>query len=179
MGETIVVGVRELNDKLRELTRQVSGPQLQKAMMQGGLVIERAAKQNVRKQKLIDTGNLRDAITAEPQGYNVVVIGPGNVIYAAIHEFGGTITPKSATYLAVPMSDTARATGSPRGMPGLRFVPTASGGVLMDRAGTAHYALVKSVTIPARPYLRPALDEHGGKAIEAIEETLRGFIEKV
>jgi len=53
--------------------------------------------------------------------------GVQDVVYALIHELGGTIVPKTAADLAIPQAD-----GSVR--------------------------LVKSVTIPPRPYLRPAAD---------------------
>jgi len=57
--------------------------------------------------------------------------GVRDVNYARIHELGGTIVPVRAKALAIPDPDDP-------------------GGVLM----------VKSVTIPARPYLRPAADKH-------------------
>jgi hypothetical protein len=54
--------------------------------------------------------------------------GSRDVRYALIHELGGTITPRNARALVIP-----------------------------DRAGGIA-AVVQSVTIPARPYLRPAAD---------------------
>ena len=52
--------------------------------------------------------------------------------YAAIQEFGGTITAKNPSgYLSFPVGD--------------------------------GYARVRSVTLPPRPYLRPAAMKHGGK----------------
>jgi len=53
--------------------------------------------------------------------------GSQDVVYALIHELGGTIVPKKAAALAIPQPD-----------------------------GSVRFA--KSVTIPARPYLRPAAD---------------------
>lgn len=53
--------------------------------------------------------------------------GSKDVLYALIHELGGTITPKKARALKFQLPD-----GS--------------------------FRIVKSVTIPARPYLRPAAD---------------------
>ncbi|WP_048648950.1 hypothetical protein [Nitratireductor soli] len=63
--------------------------------------------------------------------------GVRDVVYARIQEEGGTIRPKKAKALAVPLPD---------------------GGV----------ALVQSVTIPARPYLRPAADTHYPKLAKRI-----------
>lgn len=54
-------------------------------------------------QPLQDTGRLRNSITYElrPGGVRVGT----NVIYSAIHNFGGTIRPKRAKYLAIPVGD--------------------------------------------------------------------------
>jgi phage gpG-like protein len=72
---------------------------------------------------------------ARPDGNGVRgTWGSADVVYALIHELGGTIVPKTAKALAIPQTD-----GSVR--------------------------LVQSVTIPARPYLRPAADaEYPGLA---------------
>lgn len=65
--------------------------------------------------------------------------GARDVVYARIHELGGTITPKTAKALAVPLPE---------------------GGV----------ALVQSVTIPARPYLRPEADKEYPKLAGRIKK---------
>ena len=49
---------------------------------------------------LIDTGALRGSIS-EDSGNEHAVVGT-NLIYAAIHNFGGVIRPKSAKALAIP-----------------------------------------------------------------------------
>lgn len=73
-------------------------------------------------------GSLGIAEYARREGSGVIGRwGSQAVRYALIHELGGTITPKTAKALAIPLPD---------------------GGV----------AFAKSVTIPARPYLRPAAD---------------------
>jgi phage virion morphogenesis protein len=66
-------------------------------------------------------GGLQGSITFEA-GHNTVTVG-SNKIYAAIHQFGGKIVPKSAKALVFKLG--------------------AGGGVVR----------VQSVTIPARPYL--------------------------
>lgn len=55
----------------------------------------RATKRNTRI--LTESGRLRDSINARPER-DMVSVGT-NVIYAAIHQFGGTIEPRSATHL--------------------------------------------------------------------------------
>lgn len=66
--------------------------------------------------------------------------GARDVVYARIHELGGVIKPKRAKALAIPD-------------------PKKAGGVI----------LVKSVTIPRRPYLRPAADKEYPKLAARIK----------
>ena len=70
-----------------------------------------------------------DYAAATPEGAKGVW-GVHDVRYALIHELGGTIEPVNAKALAIP-----------------------------DPAHPGEVLLVKKVTIPARPYLRPAADE--------------------
>lgn len=93
-----------------------------------------------------------------------------NLKYARIHEFGGVITPKTAGALAVPVHPDAKRAPGPRSFGGQLAMVTRPGKPpLLIRArdvgkGSSNrnvfdvmYVLLKSVTIPARPYLRPAL----------------------
>lgn len=112
-----------------------------------------------------DTGNLT-------RGINVVKFaaqdergvsgtwGVQDVEYALIHELGGVIEPKNTKYLAIPMTPLARKAGSPRNLTNLAFVQSLKGQPMLvdDESGEVHYLLRLSVTIPARPYLRPAGD---------------------
>jgi phage virion morphogenesis protein len=110
---------------------------------------------------LRDTGVLRNSITGEATATGAVVFS--NLPYARLHEYGGTVRPKRSKYLAIPLTRDAKRTGSPRRFRvKLSFRPfkrKGTGGVLfVRRAGTTidHYLLVKSVTIPARPFLSPS-----------------------
>lgn len=173
-----VVGVHELQANIAAQIARLSGAQARKALMQGGLLVERRAKQNIRRHHLIDTGALRDSITAEPVSDHLVEIGTAQV-YAAIHEFGGTIRPKNSKYLAIPLTGAAKGVPGPRDYPGtLRFIPGQGGGVLVDEAGDAQYALRTSVTIRARPYLRPAIDENPGEIEAVIGQAIWDLIEE-
>ena len=96
------------------------------------MLVERKAKETVydgHPEHLEgDKGGLRRSITVQyVQSGLTAHIGP-NVVYAAIHEFGGTIVPKTANYLRFKTKDGA-------------------------------WHTVSKVTIPARPYMRPALAE--------------------
>lgn len=83
-------------------------------------------------------GGIGIAAYAAPAGGGVKgTWGVQDVLYARMMETGGTIVPKVAKALAVPLPE---------------------GGI----------ALVQSVTIPARPYLRPAADAQYPKLPERI-----------
>lgn len=139
----IVAGTKQLSDRIQKMLKLVEEPDLTKCLMAGGLVVERRMKENITKQNLIDTGNLRASVSAEPEGTGVIGIGPRNVIYAAIHEFGGVIRAREAKALRFKTDDGA-------------------------------WHTVKSVTIPARPYARPALDEH----VQEVEDAIAAAINK-
>ena len=93
-----------------------------------------------------------------------------NVVYAAIQEFGGTIRPNYGKSLAVPIHPDAKAAIIPKGgsirsvFPDLVLIKRKSGAPLLVRMKGKQfdimYVLMKSVTIPAHPYLRPAVYNH-------------------
>jgi hypothetical protein len=90
---------------------------------------------------------------------------PGNspaAAYAGIQERGGTIVPRTARALAVPISEEAKMYSSPRDMPGLTMIPRQGRPPLLVRqlAGRGdargfelHWVLVPSVTIAATHWL--------------------------
>jgi phage gpG-like protein len=168
-----VAGVTETTGALRELLVQMLGPYLRAGLMGGGLVIEREAKKNIRGHHLIDTGNLRNSISAEPYDDTSVIVGT-NVEYAAIHEYGGTIKAKNTKYLAIPITNSAKKF-KPREFPGgLRVVPYSNMVAgLVDKAGHVQYLLKQSVRIPAKPYLRPAIDNNHDKIARAVGRGVR------
>ncbi|NMC35298.1 MAG: HK97 gp10 family phage protein [Veillonellaceae bacterium] len=124
----------------------------------------------------IDKGHLRRSLTYRVHKAGGVYAEVGtNVVYAAIHEFGGTIRPKRAKALAIPVGDMK---GSPRDHAGLwLFKRPGRAPLLVDQSFNVQYVLKSSVRIPARPYLRPAMaqgrDEAAGKLVATVEEALR------
>jgi len=169
------IGLAEMDAKLKRLDRSLQRSALENALLTGALPIENGAKENVIAKLNttgLATGTLSRSIHTEPSEDNTpdrVFVETGtNVEYAAIHEFGGTIVPKKAKFLTIPLTDAARNAEGGRNYPGkLHPVINASGqgGVLRDEAGVAQFALTKRVNMPARPYLRPAFDEHKDEAI--------------
>lgn len=103
-------------------------------------------------QTLSLSRRLRNSITYAATG-STATVGT-NVVYAAIHQFGGTVRAKNAQFLSIPVTPAARAAGSPRNMAGLHVAQTLKGQfILVDAKGVTQFLLRKQVTIPARPFL--------------------------
>lgn len=170
-----ITGDKELLATLGKLAGELKSQNLVIAAQAGAMLIRNEAKARASHK----AGNLKRsldiAVAQASETYVEIEIGT-DVEYARIHEYGGTITPKNAKYLAVPLTEAARAATSPILFAGeLHFVPRAgggTGGTLRDDAGEAQYALVTSVTIPATPYLRPALDEKHQAALDEVRRVL-------
>lgn len=112
---------------------------------------------------LMASTSARGAGHVEEYGADSLVFGT-NHESAALHQHGGTIRPRKGKFLAIPLTKEAARSGRPRGFPDpLHFASRdpSRGGALMDKKGKAHFALVKQVTVPARPFLgfNPALLE--------------------
>jgi len=125
------------------------------------------------------TENVRSPISPS------ITVG-SNVKYARIHEYGGIIKAKRVKYLTVPLNRRAEqmliaAGGKIRNIPGLFRIGRESGtfgGVLAIRTGkknakvVALFALRRSVRMPARPYIRPAVRKARPKIIAAFRHFL-------
>lgn len=128
------------------------------------------------KQQLRDTGGLRRSIVWDRVTNGVEV---GSVLrYAALHQDGGTITPKKAKKLAIPATKEARAMSSAFGVRkslenfakkygAIRFTPGTiqAGGVIL-------FYRRESVDVPARPYLFMNADRE-----EAVSVIVRNYLE--
>lgn len=122
----------------------------------------------------------------DPADKLTVKIG-SNVIYAAIHEFGtggNPIRPRNAGALTIPISDEAKKVsangGSAREMQDLVLIhPRESNNVFLVRMTgkdtfVIHYLLVKSVEQPARPYLRPVIENHKQEILNIVQKAING-----
>jgi phage gpG-like protein len=107
------------------------------------------------------------------------MVGSAGVVYAAIHEFGGTIRPLRAKNLAIPTTKEARKAGSPRSMTDLKWIPGNGRVSYLVNDDGVQYVLVKSVQIPARPYLRPAYKDNKDKIQKAIGSSYSAEIARV
>ncbi len=174
-----IEGVREALAALGKLSRELEG-RLQQALRKCGALVAGEARRQVYKghgaghlnQGTHPGGQLRAHIMYEVHGSEAWV-GTYAIPYARIHELGGTIVPKGHPFLSIPVGDRE---GSPRQYADLHFQPTGRGGVLIDEAGKLQYALVRSVTIPARPYLGPALDASHNEIEAAFSRVIQGAL---
>lgn len=130
------------------------------AAMMGAYVVLTHVRLNIRKRGLIDTSNYVNSwyvTVLEGSPTKAVAAAATDVIYGPIHEYGGVIKPRNAVFLAIPVGNLK---GSPRQYD-LNLACTRSGQwLLVDQAGNVQYLLKKAVTIPARPHVRPAIDEN-------------------
>lgn len=149
-----VVGLRDLNENLKRIAKVVSGVELADSLTKGAQEIVWQAQQNVMKQGLYDTMALHDSIcTVKVNQYTVdVEAGSKDVPYAAVHEYGlerQLITERQRRFFWAKFAET---------------------GDDMWRA----LALSTTYTIPARPYLRPAVDEMKKAAVLTVGQSLGG-----
>ena len=152
---------------------------------------------------LLDKGLLRASVTAsggkghyETITRREMTFGT-NLEYARVQQEGGTIRPRNAKNLAIPLTKEAVKAGSPRNWaegfvkkgknmaqrnmltliarPGKNplLVEILSGKGKKGARWIAHYVLVKSVTIPARAFLG-----FGDKLIQGVSEILADFTQR-
>ena len=138
-----VIGAKAVINRFRKAASD-SKSEVQRLLLDAGALIERSAKKKVSGPVLkVRTGQLRRSIHARAQGTGVdaVVTVGSTAKYAAIHEFGGKTAPRTIL---------------PRRAKVLRFE---AGG----RAIFARRVNHSGSRIPARPYMRPSLEENREK----------------
>lgn len=155
-------GYEEVVAALTNLKTAMKGPQAIQAVTAGALVIEQHGKLNINAQGLRGrTGNLINSYhvhdTGGSGGSAWADVGSRGVIYARIHEFGGTILPKRFKFLHW-ISDSRTNTGHFAG-----------------KAGSGDHVFASMSVIPARPYHRPAVDEHRAEIATAITTAIEAL----
>lgn len=112
------------------------------------LLLENQTKINVRRQGIVDTGNLLNSIQSRVvsnQNSAIVSYGSYGVTYAALHEFGGPFTDRMRRAMFAKL----RARGAPK-KPGK--------------------GIVQGGFIRARPYIRPSLIQQRRRILEILAE---------
>lgn len=140
----------------------------------------------------VRSGNLRRSIKTETgiNGNTVTLEGyvRNTAPYARIHEFGGTVRPKRAKMLAIPLIRNTKTALGPRNYPGRLFVVRgkrhvflaesfgkgrqgAGGGTVFDQRPV--FMLVPSVYIPPRLNFIREFKITAGQAIEQLQSVFR------
>ena len=169
-----MVNLDKFEAKLKELDKDTRSEVIVRALCSGALLIQNQAKENVHAKLNttgLATGTLARSIhigshtelandfsggedeeysdigSPKPRGFKASVRIGTNLVYAAIHEFGGVIYAKKAPALVFQTEDD-------------------------------EWHRVDSVTIPPRPYLRPAWDEKIDAAVKEVGVALGKLIEE-
>lgn len=146
--------------KLRALYERMGpdSPAARAALHRAGMLITNQAKLNIRRHGLIDTGRLINSLRWEffrgDDGRQGIRVGSFGVPYAAIWEFGhnGPVPVRSHNRLVT------QAFGKPLATPVISTVRPHS----------------RTVDRRAKPYLRPAYEQHKNKIVRIISEGLAG-----
>lgn len=167
-------GSDELSIKLSNLGNDLQMDLLEQAAHVGAQPIINEARVRVRKKSRTLSRSIHSETVEKRPKYVEINIGT-DVVYARIHEYGGTIVPKKGKYLTIPVSETAKALVSPRNYSG----ELAKIGMTLQADGVVHWVLATSVTISAQPYMRPAVENKGQAAMDSIAEALRQMLSTI
>lgn len=144
----LVYDAKDLNRRLARVDQAVRTDAASKGLRSGAEHLIQQIKIKISDIDLIDSGDLMGSVQEDElhvSTHSWITFGPHKV-YAAIHEFGGTIVPINGPYL-----------------------------VFQGKDGKTVFA--KSVTIPARPYIRPTLDSEGQAAFDLMGKTIGDILE--
>ena len=112
------------------------------------LLLENQTKINIRRQGIVDTGNLLNSIqsrVASRQNSAIITYGSFGVVYAGIHEFGGPFTDRMRRAMFARLN----ARGAP---------PKPGKGI------------IQGGFIRARPYIRPSIIQQRRRIIQILRE---------
>lgn len=174
--------------KLKDAEKKLPGA-LMKAMDESLTIVQGQAKRNVLTGGSaglhVRTGHLHRSIGREgpgKRGRKIIGAVGSDIPYAPIHEFGGTITPKRANFLTIPLGAAKTPAGAGRGrardFPNT-FVRRSKAGKLIIFQKISRnriiplFLLVKSVRIPKRPWLKPAVEKNMSKIERIINRRIK------
>ena len=146
-----VLGLKDLEKNLKAIAKVIGGAELADSLAKGAMEIVWEAQKNVMAQGLYDTMALWKSIHPKKVNQYRVDIEV-DVVYGAVHEYGlsnQVITNKQRRFFWAKYAQTR------------------------DTMWKA-LALSTTYTIPARPYLRPAIDTQKRAALITIAQSLGG-----
>ena len=130
-------------DRIKNLPRDMRDG-LIKGMKLSVIFAEGEAKKNFGgvNQLKVRSGLLRNSIKSNVLAMTNSIVGTigTNVIYAALHEYGGTIRPRAGNALRFQIS--------------------------------GNWITTKSVTIPDRPFLTPAVEDNLGRISQILHDNI-------
>lgn len=174
--DIVVTGLDKVIEKLAKYPT-VAADAIKRGLRLGALVLVREVKETIylghaQGHLKGDSKRLRDSIHWQvDEAASEAAVGT-NVIYAPVHEFGATIHAKNAPYLAFQLPGYRTGSGKLTA-----FGKLAATGEAVNAAGEAVNATgwvrMKEVTIPPRPYLKPAIDNKGDEAADEIVKAVK------
>ncbi len=168
----MTITLDELAQRLRGAPVRARGA-MRDAVAAAGSDLRTAAAANIRSRAM-RSGRLLDSLdlSVRQLGGDVEVRMVADTPYADIQERGGTVRPRRARHLAVPLVDDAP--DSPRQVLDARFVPVRRGTVarwiVLDASGRAVFALVASVTVEGQHFMRDALSDVAARLPQALAD---------
>jgi len=181
--------LEKIMSAIADLSAKQRGRVLVKMMEEGARVVKERLKSNLSNRILkVRTGHLRSSIgqkVIDSGGDIAAVIGSGvqtgaRLIYANIHETGGTITPKNVRWLTIPLAAAKTPSGVLRKTARQWDNTFFAKNILFQKRGKKAvplFALKKSVKIPARRYMSRSLAQAKSQVdkimLKTIEEQLR------
>jgi phage gpG-like protein len=145
---------RRINAKIDQFKQ--GDPRIKEALIRIGILLETEIKLNIRRNRLIDTGNLINSIRYrlfQRGDLSGVIVGSFGVPYAAAHEFGFTGTQNVRSHTR----NVTQSFGRP------------------IKAKTANVAAFsRQMRIRARPYMKPAMRKHGQRVVQILRELVSG-----
>jgi hypothetical protein len=168
----LVVRSQPVIDELSAASQQLQ-QQRRAALLRAALIVEREAK----KRAPHDTGRLRSSISHDVRDHEAVV--GTNVIYARQREFGGTIVPKQAKALTIPVAKEAKRRRA-EDFPDLFLVKRpGKDAVLALKSGKSlkvMFVLKQAVTQKGSLYLHGALEATKDDVRKVFESFVRGVV---
>ncbi len=147
----------DFSPNLQQRLKALSGPNWRAGVTRGlqkaATVVQAEAQRRVTlgppDNLLVGNGDLRRSIRTKSLGPLAVEIAP-NIVYGAIHEFGGVIKPKNGRFLVFRVM---KAMGYSISRQGKIYRGTSA----KTRDVYSDLIFARQVTIPPRPYIGPAL----------------------
>ena len=146
---TLTFDDKEIRRKLAQVETAVRVEATKKGLHALALFLIGHIKVNIVNRKLVDTGNLLGSVQED----ELVVFSDGGYVMFGPHTVYAAIHEFGGVIL-----------------------PT-NGPYLVFKGKDGNWVMTKSVHMPARPYIRPALDEHGKEALDFMGSTIGSIIE--